>query len=187
MTTFRSVKHNCPNDLEQFGTEGRYINPRYVEAGRCIGFRIGDVITFCKRFSDLRPWPYLLAQTNPVSAVGMAHILSLEDVCAASPRPLASPRRQFLPAGWAPCDAVTIRAPATQIGSVVETYLETTLETILETIRLARSISARHHCGALPDERATVAHEACDGTVQMDVRISYEASHPSWGPLWGPL
>jgi hypothetical protein len=118
-----------------------------------------------------------------VSEVGMAHIVSLEDVCAASPRPLASPRRQFLPAGCAPCDAVTIRAPATQIGSVVETCLET----ILERIRLVRSISARHHCGALPDERATVAHEACDGTVQMDARFSYEASHPSWAPLWGPL
>jgi hypothetical protein len=65
MTTFRRVKHNCPNDLEQFGTEGRYINPRYVEAGRCSEFRIGDVITFCKRFSDLRPWPYLAVQTNP--------------------------------------------------------------------------------------------------------------------------
>ncbi len=128
-------------------------------------------------------WP----NKNPVKAVGMAHILSLEDVCAASPRRLASPRRQFLPAGWAPCDAVTIRAPATQIGSVVETCLETILETILERIRLVRSLSARHHCGALPDERATVAHEACDGTVQMDVRISFEASHPSWAPLWGPL
>jgi hypothetical protein len=117
----------------------------------------------------------------------MAHIVSLEEVCAASPRPLASPRRLFLPAGWAACDAVTIRAPATQIGSVVETCLETILETILERIRLVRSLSARHHCGALPDERATVAHEACDGTVEMDVRISFEASHPSWAPLWGPL